>query len=63
VGKAADLAQVDGDPSSDVDALRQTRVVMLDGNLRDADALRSAAGIAGRPKSTRDSTPAAGARR
>jgi hypothetical protein len=33
--------------------LRQTRVVMLDGKLLDADALRDAAGFAGRPKSPR----------
>ena len=30
-------------------ALRQTRVVMLDGKLLDADALRTAAGFSGRP--------------
>ena len=28
----------------------QTRVVMMDGKLLDADALRSAAGFSGRPK-------------
>jgi imidazolonepropionase-like amidohydrolase len=50
VGKAADLALVDGDPSSRIGDLRQTRVVMLDGKLLDADALRSAAGFSGRPK-------------
>jgi imidazolonepropionase-like amidohydrolase len=50
VGKAADLALVDGDPSTRIGDLRQTRVVMLDGKLLDADALRRAAGFSGRPK-------------
>ena len=49
VGKAADLALVDGDPSTRIGDLRQTRVVMLDGTLLDADALRKAAGFSGRP--------------
>ena len=49
VGKAADLALVDGDPSTKIGALRQTRLVMLDGKLLDADALRGAAGFSGRP--------------
>jgi hypothetical protein len=51
-GKAADLVLVEGDPSKRIGDLRQTRVVMLDGNLLDADALRAAAGFSGRPKST-----------
>ena len=50
VGKAADLALIDGDPSTRIGDLRQTRVVMLDGKLLDADALRTAAGFSGRPK-------------
>ena len=50
VGKAADLALVDGDPSTRIGDLRQTRVVMLDGKLLDAHALRRAAGFSGRPK-------------
>src|SRR5262249_3415523 len=50
VGKAADLALVDGDPSTRIGDLRQTRVVMLDGKLLDADALRTAAGYSGRPR-------------
>ena len=50
VGKAADLALIDGDPSARIGDLRQTRVVMLDGKRLDADALRSAAGFSGRPK-------------
>ena len=41
VGKAADLALVDGDPSSRIGDLRQTRVVMLDCKVLDADALRT----------------------
>jgi imidazolonepropionase-like amidohydrolase len=49
VGKAADLVLVDGDPSTKISDLRQTRVVMLDGKLLDADALRGAAGFSGRP--------------
>ena len=49
VGKAADLALVDGDPAARIGDLRQTRVVMLDGKLLDADALRTAAGFSGRP--------------
>jgi imidazolonepropionase-like amidohydrolase len=52
VGKTADLALVDGDPSRRISDLRQTRVVMLDGKLLDADALRTAAGFSGRPKSS-----------
>jgi imidazolonepropionase-like amidohydrolase len=51
VGKTADLALVEGDPSTRIGDLRQTRVVMLDGALLDADALRTVAGFSGRPKS------------
>jgi imidazolonepropionase-like amidohydrolase len=50
VGKNADLALVEGDPAQNISVLRQTRVVMLDGKLLDADALREAAGFSGRPK-------------
>ncbi|HEV7608188.1 MAG TPA: amidohydrolase family protein, partial [Steroidobacteraceae bacterium] len=50
VGKAADLVLVDGDPSKRIGDLRHTRVVMMDGKLLDADALRTAAGFSGRPK-------------
>ena len=52
IGKTADLALVDGDPSTRIGDLRQTRVIMLDGKLLDADALRAAAGFSGRPKPT-----------
>jgi imidazolonepropionase-like amidohydrolase len=50
VGKNADLVLVEGDPSKHIGDLRQTRVVMMDGKMMDADALRSAAGFSGRPK-------------
>jgi imidazolonepropionase-like amidohydrolase len=50
VGKTADLALVQGDPSVRIADLRQTRMVMLDGKVLDADALRNAAGYSGRPK-------------
>ena len=50
VGKTADLVLVEGDPSTRLADLRQTRVVMMDGKMMDADALRTAAGFSGRPK-------------
>lgn len=50
VGKAADLVLVEGDPEARISDLRQTRVVMMDGKLMDADALRAAVGFSGRPK-------------
>lgn len=50
VGKIADLVLVEGDPSTRIGDLRQTRTVMLGGRLLDADALRAAAGFSGRPK-------------
>ena len=49
-GQGADLVLVEGDPSKRIGDLRQTRVIMLDGKLLDADALRTAAGFSGRPK-------------
>ena len=49
IGKAADLVLVEGDPGRRIGDLRQTRAVMLDGRLMQADALRTAAGFAGRP--------------
>jgi imidazolonepropionase-like amidohydrolase len=48
-GKTADLALIDGDPSTRIGDLRHTVLVMLDGKLLEADALRSAAGYSGRP--------------
>jgi imidazolonepropionase-like amidohydrolase len=50
VGKTADLVLVEGDPSHRIGDLRNTRTVMMDGKLMDADALRAAAGFSGRPK-------------
>jgi len=50
VGKNADLVLIDGDPSRHIGDLRHTRIVMMDGKLMDADALRAAGGLAGRPK-------------
>ncbi len=50
VGKAADLALIEGDPSVRIAELRQTRLVMVNGKLLNADELRSAAGFSGRPK-------------
>jgi imidazolonepropionase-like amidohydrolase len=50
VGKNADMVLVEGDPSARLADLRQTRVVMMDGKLMDADSLRTAAGFSGRPK-------------
>jgi imidazolonepropionase-like amidohydrolase len=50
VGKAADLVLVEGDPSKRIGDLRNTRVVMMEGKLMDADALRAASGFSGRPK-------------
>ncbi|MGI8704604.1 MAG: amidohydrolase family protein [Sphingomicrobium sp.] len=50
VGKEADLLLVDGDVSSDLGALRRTEVVISNGYVMDADALRKAAGFTGRPK-------------
>lgn len=49
-GKAADLLLVEGDPSKRIGDLRNTRTVMMDGKLMDADALRTASGFSGRPK-------------
>lgn len=49
VGKAADLVLVDGDPSKRIGDLRHTRIVIMDGKLMDANALRAAGGFAGRP--------------
>jgi imidazolonepropionase-like amidohydrolase len=50
VGKAADLVLVEGDPEARIGDLRQTRWVMQEGKLMNADALRKAAGFGGRPK-------------
>jgi hypothetical protein len=49
VGKSADLVLVEGNPATSIGDLRHTRVIMMDGQLMDADALRAAGGFAGRP--------------
>ena len=49
IGKVADLVLVEGDPSRRIGDLRNTRIVMMDGKMMDADALRAAAGFSGRP--------------
>lgn len=50
VGKEADMVLVDGDPSTDLGALRRVVTVVSDGYVMDADTLRKAAGYSGRPK-------------
>ncbi len=50
VGKDADLVLVEGDPSKNMGDLRHTKLVMMDGKLMDADKLRAAGGLSGRPK-------------
>ena len=49
IGKAADLVLVEGDPSRTIGDLRHTKIVMMDGKLMDADALRQAGGFSGKP--------------
>ena len=53
IGKTADLVLVEGDPSTHIGALRNTRTVMLGGKLMDADELRTASGFSGRPHDAR----------
>jgi imidazolonepropionase-like amidohydrolase len=48
-GKAADLALVKGDPSHRIGDLRQTSMVMMDGQLLDVAALRQAGGLKAAP--------------
>ena len=50
VGKEADMVLVDGDPSTEIGALRRVVTVVSDGYVMDGDALRQAAGYSGRPK-------------
>jgi imidazolonepropionase-like amidohydrolase len=50
VGRNADLVLVEGDPSHRIGDLRNTRWVMMDGHLMDADELRTVSGFSGRPK-------------
>lgn len=49
VGKAADLVLVDGNPAVNIGDLRHTDIVMMDGKLMDANALRAEGGISKRP--------------
>jgi hypothetical protein len=49
-GKLAELALIDGDPSKNIGDLRQVELVMRDGKIMDAQALRDAVGISGPPK-------------
>ena len=51
-GKLAELALIDGDPSRNISDLRQVVLVMRDGRLMMADALREAAGLSGPPHRT-----------
>lgn len=51
-GKLAELALIDGDPSKNIGDLRQVELVMRDGKIMDAQALRDAIGISGPPKKT-----------
>lgn len=48
-GKLAELALIDGDPGKRIGDLRQVVLVMRDGRLMTAEALREAAGISGAP--------------
>lgn len=50
VGKEADMVLVDGDPATDLGALRRAVTVVSDGYVMDANELRTAAGFGGRPK-------------
>jgi len=50
VGKLAELALIDGDPSKKIGDLRQVELVMRDGKLMKAADLRAALGISGLPK-------------
>jgi len=49
-GKEADMVLVDGDPSTDLGALRRVVTVVSDGYVMDAAELRKAAGYSGSPK-------------
>jgi imidazolonepropionase-like amidohydrolase len=50
VGKDADLVLVRGDPARHIGDLRHTELVLMDGKMMDADALRAAGGFGGRPR-------------
>jgi imidazolonepropionase-like amidohydrolase len=48
-GKLAELALIDGDPEKKIGDLRQVELVMRDGKIMDAQALRESIGISGAP--------------
>jgi imidazolonepropionase-like amidohydrolase len=50
VGKLAEWALIDGDPSKNIGDLRQVETVMRDGKVMQASDLRSAVGLSGPPK-------------
>jgi cytosine/adenosine deaminase-related metal-dependent hydrolase len=52
-GKLAELALIDGDPSKNIGDLRDVELVMRDGKIMDAQALRETLGITGAPKKVR----------
>ena len=49
-GRLAELALVDGDPSKNIGALREVELVMRDGKMMGAQAVRAAIGISGPPR-------------
>jgi imidazolonepropionase-like amidohydrolase len=49
-GKLAELALINGDPQKNMGDLRQVELVMRDGKMMDAQALRATLGISGPPK-------------
>ena len=48
-GKVADLVLVDGNPETNIGDLRHVEIVVMDGNVMDAEELRTAGGFSGRP--------------
>jgi len=50
VGKLAEWALIDGDPSKSLGDLREVETVMRDGKMMQASELRTAAGLSGMPK-------------
>ena len=50
VGKLAEWALIDGDPSKSLGDLREVETVMRDGKMMQASELRAAAGLSGPPK-------------